>query len=235
MSGYSAALVYVYVFVRDFLSFLRHNAKVAIPVSFEPSSARAVLLSNDTELSVAPKTRRLWNSEKHFVNEETPVAKSDPAMTSPTSRNLSYSVLLRVLPASVFSYHLPNPSDLRSVVFVSQRMLSVARLEGFLPSDPNTTFIGDVKRLNPPTDPGDTANPPPSDAAAIAKVLIPSEATKREDVKEELSKVGRVRVIGMDDVPVGQMIIVGGVDGVEDWDVVRQVLGSGKRCATRNS
>jgi len=108
-------------------------------------------------------------------------------------------------------------------------MLSVARLEGLLPSDPKTTLIADVKRLDPPTDPAGAANPPSSDAAPIAKVLNPSEATKREDVQEELSKVGHVRVIGMDSVLEGQMITLGGVDGVEDWDVVRQVLGSGRR------
>ncbi|KAI0280178.1 AAA-domain-containing protein [Russula aff. rugulosa BPL654] len=190
-------------------------------LSFEPSSAKAVLLTNDTELSVAPKTRRQWNSEKHIINGENTVMKSDPAMTSPTPRTPSYTVLLRVLPASVFSDHLPSLLDLGSVIFVSQRMLSVARLEGLLPSDPKATLIADVKRFDPPTDPAGTANPSPSDAAPIAKVLNPSEATKREDVNEELSKVDHVRVVGMDGVLEGQMIIVGGVDGVEDWDVVR--------------
>ena len=160
--------------------FHPHNAKV-ISVSFEPSSAKAVLLSNDTELSVAPKTRRQWNSEKNIVNGENPVTKSDPAMTSPTARTPSYTVLLRVLPASMFSDHLPSLPDFGSVIFVSQRMLSVARLEGLLPSDPKTTLIADVKRLGPPTDPAGAANPSPSDAAPIAKVLNPSEATKRED------------------------------------------------------
>jgi peroxin-1 len=108
-------------------------------------------------------------------------------------------------------------------------MPGAARLEGLLPSDPKTTLIADVKRLDPPTDPAGATNPSPSDAAPIAKVLNPSEATKREDVQEELSTVGHVRVVGMDGVLGGQMIIVGGVDGVEDWDVVRQVLGSGRR------
>lgn len=190
-------------------------------LSFEPSSAKAALLTNDTELSVAPKTRRQWNSEKNIVNGENPAMKSDPAMTSPTARTPSYTTLLRVLPASIFSDHLPSPPDLGSVIFVSQRMLGVARLEGLLPSDPKTTLVADVKRLDPPTDPAGAVNPSPSDAAPIAKLLNPSEATKREDVKEELSKVGRVRVIGMDGVLDGQMIIVGGVDGLEDWDVVR--------------
>ena len=234
MFGYSAALVSVYVSVRDCLFLHLHNAK-AISVSFEPSSAKAVLLSNDTELSVAPKTRRQWDSEKHVANGRNPVMKSDPAITSPTARTPSYTVFLRVLPASMFSDHLPSLPDFGSVVFVSQRMLSVARLEDLLPSDPKTTLIADVKRLDPPTDPAGAANPSPSDALPIAKVLNPNEATKREDdVKEELSK-GHVRVIGIDGVPDGQMIIVGGVDGVDDWDVVRQVLSSRRRNVTQGS
>lgn len=234
MFGYSGALVSVCAFVRGCLFFDPHNAKV-ISVSFEPSSAKAVLLTNDTELSVAPKTRRQWDSEKHIVNGENIVMKPDPAMASPTARAPSYTVLLRVLPASMFLDHLPSLQDFGSVIFVSQRMLSVARLEGLLPSDPKTTLIADVKRLDPPTDPAVAANPSPSDAAPIAKVLNPSEASKREDVKEELSKVSHVRVVGMDGVLEGQMIVVGGVDGVEDWDVVRQVLGSGRRNVSQGS
>jgi peroxin-1 len=214
--------------------FHPHNAKV-ISVSFEPSSAKAVLLSNDTELSVAPKIRRQWNSEKNIVNGENPVMKSDPAMTSPTARTPSYTVLLRILPASMFPDHLPSLPDFGSVIFVSQRMLSVARLEGLLPSDPKTTLIADVKRLDPPTDPAGAANLSLSDAAPIAKVLNPSEATKREGAKEEPLKVGHVRVVGMDGVLEGQMVIVGGVDGVEDWDVVRQVLGSARRNVSQDS
>lgn len=234
MFGYSAALVSVYVFVRGCLFPHPHNAKV-ISVSFEPSSAKAVLLTNDTELSVAPKTRRQWNSEKRIVNAENPVKKSDRAMTSPTARTPSYTTLLRVLPASMFSDHLPSLPDFGSVIFVSQRMLSVARLEGLLPSDPKATLVADVKRLDPPTDPAGASNPPPSDTAPIAKVLNPSEATKREDVKEEPSKVGHVKVVGMDGALEGQMIIVGGVDGVEDWDVVRQVLGSERQSVSQDS
>jgi peroxin-1 len=234
MFGYSAALVSVYAFVRGCLFFDPRNAEV-VSVSFEPSSAKAVLLTNDTELSVAPKTRRQWNSEEHIVDGENSVMKPDPAVTSPTVQTPSYTALLRVLPTSMFSDHLPSQLEYGSVIFVSQRMLSVARLEGSLPSDPKTTLIADVKRLDPPTDPAGTANPSPSDAAPIAKVLNPSEATKREDVKEELSRVGLVRVVGMDGVLEGQMIIIGGVDGVEDWDVVRQVLCSGRQNVSQDS
>ncbi|KAI0249217.1 P-loop containing nucleoside triphosphate hydrolase protein [Lactifluus subvellereus] len=193
-------------------------------LSFEPSSAKAVLLANDTELSVAPKTRRQRNSEKKYpVIGETPVTKSDPAARSLVVGKPSHSVLLRVLPASVFPHHLPSLPDLASVAYVSDRMLNVARLEGLLPSDPNTPLIGDVKRLIPPTDPADS-NSPPSDAPAVAKVLNPSDSMKREDVKEQPRNNHGVKVIGVDGVPEGQMIAVGEVDGVGDWDVVRLTI-----------
>lgn len=150
---------------------------------------------------------------------ETSVTKSGPATQYLVGKS-SHSVLLRVLPQSVFPRHLPNPPDLASVIYVSEHMLNVARLEGLLPSVPNTALLGDVKRLIPPTDPAD-ASPPSSDAPPVAKVLNPSEATKREDIKEEPRKNGIVKVIGLDGIPEGQMIAVGGVDGVSDWDVVR--------------
>jgi peroxin-1 len=195
----------------------------ATTVSFEPSSAKAVLLANDTELSVAPKTRHQQNSEKKYLG------KSETSVTSPTkppiSQKLSHSLLLRVLPASAFSYLLPSPPDLVSVGYVSKTMPSVYRLSGLLPLDPKTSLIGDVKRLSPPTDPTDS-NPPSPDIPAVAKVLNPSEATKR-DVTEIPNEDRKVKLVGIDSVSEGQIIIVGGVDGVEDWDVVRYVLSMG--------
>ncbi|KAI0301591.1 P-loop containing nucleoside triphosphate hydrolase protein [Multifurca ochricompacta] len=139
----------------------------------------------------------------------------DPPPAKPREAPCS-GVLLRVLPVSVLPYHLPTPLGLAPFVYVSEQMLRVARLEGSLPSDPNYTLVGNVKRLSPPTDPTDSSPPP--------KTLNPSEPTvKREDVKEELGKNSSIRVIGMDGVPEGQIIIVGGVDGAEDWDVIRFV------------
>jgi peroxin-1 len=190
-------------------------------VSFEPSSAKAVLLANDTELSVAPKTRRQQNSEnERLVNGENPAVKSDPATRYPSADKPSHSVLLRVLPLSVFLHDLPSPSDLTSVIYVSEQMLSVARLEGSLPHDPIATLSAHVKRLVPPSDPEDATSLPSSDTPAVARVLNPSEVTKREDVKEA-SKVEHLNVVGLAGVPADQMIIVGGVHGVEDWDVVQ--------------
>lgn len=208
--------------VRSSILFRPDSAK-AIPVSFEPSSAKAVLLANDTELSVAPKTRRQQNSEnKHLVNGETLGGKSDPAANFSSAVKPSHSVLLRVLPAPVLQHDLPTPSNFTSVIYVSKRMLSSARLEGLLPSDQDAILIGSIKRLVPPTDPAANAsNLAPSDAPTVAKVLNPGEAAKREDVQEEQSKSGHVRVIGLDGVPEGQMIIIGGVGEVEDWDVVQ--------------
>jgi peroxin-1 len=193
----------------------------ATTVSFEPSSAKAVLLANDTELSVAPKTRHHQNSEKkQLVKSETSVTSPNTA-TKPLSQKPSHSVLLRVLPSSAFSYHLPSPPDLVSVGYVSKTMLSVYRLDGLLPPDPKMSLVADVKRLSPPTDPTDS-NPPSPDIPAVAKVLNPSEANKR-DVTEIPNEDGKVKLVGLDGVPEGQIIIVGGVDSVEDWDVVRYV------------
>ncbi|KAI9441226.1 AAA-domain-containing protein [Lactarius indigo] len=190
-------------------------------LSFEPSSAKAVLLANDTELSVAPKTRRQQNSEKNRpVKSETPVAGPNSATKSSVSKGPSHSVLLRVLPASVFSYLLPSPPDLASIGYVSEQMLGVYRLDGIPPSDHKTSLSGDVKRLSPPTDPTDS-NPPPPDIPAVAKVLNPSESTKRVDVTKVPNENCKVKLVGINNVPEGQIIIVGGVDGVEDWDVVR--------------
>jgi hypothetical protein len=148
---------------------------------------------------------------------ETLGTKSGLATQSLVVGKSSHSVLLRALPQSVFPCHLPNPPDLASVIYVSEHMLNVARLEGLLPSVPNTAILGDVKRLIPPIDPAD-ASPPPSDAPPVAKVLNPSEALKREDIKEEPRTV---KVIGLNGIPEGQMVAVGEVDGVSNWDVVR--------------
>ncbi|KAI0262607.1 AAA-domain-containing protein [Gloeopeniophorella convolvens] len=191
-------------------------------LSLDPSSAKAVLLANDTELSIAPKTRRPPNSEKKpLVGGAASAANAAPAAAVPSAKKPAHSVLLRALPASIFSHPLPGPADLTTVVYVSEQMLRAARLEGTLPSDSDTVLVGDVKRLAPPTDPSET-NKPPAEAPAVPKVLNASEAAKREEKKkDEEAKDTSVRVIGLDDVPEGQVVIVGGVDAVEDWDVVR--------------
>jgi len=232
MFGYSVALAFVCASVRGCV-FSSSRLSEAVPVSFEPSSAKAVLLANDTELSVAPKTRQQKFEKKHFVDGETPVMQSDPVTKSATSRKLSHNVLLRVLPASVFSRHLPSSSNFASVICVSEQVLGVARLEGLLPPDPNATLIGHVKRLGPPTDPAGVPNPHSSDIPAVSKVLNPSDAIKQEDVREELSESGHASVIGLDGVPEGQMIIVGEADRVEDWDVAQYVFWIGKWTAIR--
>lgn len=150
-------------------------------------------------------------------------------MTSPNtatkSQRPSHSVLLRVLPASTFSHLLPSQPDLVSVGYVSEMMLGVYRLDSLLPPDPKTFLVGDVKRLSSPTDPTES-NPPSPDIPAVAKVLNPSEATKR-DVTKVPNEDGKVKLVGIDSVPEGQIVIVGGVDGVEDWDVVWYVLNTG--------
>lgn len=112
-------------------------------------------------------------------------------------------------------------------------MLSVYRLDGLLPLDPKTSLVGDVKRLSPPTDPADS-NAPSPDIPAVAKVLNPSEAIKR-DVTEIPNEDGKVKVVGIDSVPEGQIVIVGGVDSVEDWDVVRYVFSMGTNRCSWNS
>ena len=155
------------------------------------------------------------------------------ATKSPVSQKPSHSVLLRVLPASAFSYLLPSSPDFASVGYVSERMLSVYRLDGLLPPDPQTSLVGDVKRLSPPTDPTDS-NPPSPDIPAVAKVLNPSVATKR-DVTEIPNEDGKVKLVGIDSIPEGQIIIVGEVGGVEDWDVIRYVLSMGTYRGNWNS
>ncbi|KAH9006583.1 AAA-domain-containing protein [Lactarius hatsudake] len=146
---------------------------------------------------------------------EIPVTGLDSVTKSSVSKGPSHSVLLRVLPASGFSYLLPSSPDLASVGYVSEQMLGVYRLDGLLPSDPGTSLVGDTQQ---------TSNPPPPDIPAVAKVLNPSE-TKRADVPKVPNEDGKVKLVGIDSVPEGQIIIVGGVDGVEDWDVVRYVWG----------
>ena len=155
MFGYSATLVSVCAFVLYVVAY------VSIPTTLKSSQFRlnrplrklSYSPMTPNSLSRPKKTRRQWNSEKYIVNGENTIVKSDPAMTYYTPRTPSYTVLFCILPASVFSDHRPSLLDIGSVIFVSQRMLSVARLEGLLPSDPKATLIAYVKRLDPPTDP----------------------------------------------------------------------------------
>ncbi|KAI0053237.1 AAA-domain-containing protein [Auriscalpium vulgare] len=184
-------------------------------LSLDPSDASALLLTADTEVSIAPKSRRPATKRSSAQSPTTTSASTFASPPAPPASAPPPVLLLRFLPISVLPHALPAPSDLSSIVYISAYTLRQISA--------HDNFVGVITRLPPPIDPAD-ANPDALEP--VAKLLNPAEAAKRDEwekVRKEMQK-GGVRIVGIEALGEGQVVIVGGVDGVNDWDLIRMEL-----------
>ncbi|KAA1470710.1 AAA-domain-containing protein [Dentipellis sp. KUC8613] len=186
--------------------------------SLNPSDAKALLLTTDTEVSIAPKTRR------------TPPAKAaaqdipfDDSSDTKTPKRLEYVHAMRVLPASVLPVTLPNPPDLQTIAYVSRGVLRARAYEGLVPEDLNN-LRGTVRRMLPPPDPTESGTMPEEPPEEPRTLDLKGE--KKADAKEDEKKKDEWDVVvkGVDEVPPRQVVLAGGLSGVDDWDVVRLAI-----------
>jgi len=76
-----------------------------------------------------------------------------------------------------------------------------------------------VRRLLPPQDPEESAVDAP--VSPTTKVLNPGSRGDAGKVPQEKKDVWDVVLQNSSEVPFGQIVFVGGLDGVQDWDLVR--------------
>ncbi|TFY68057.1 hypothetical protein EVG20_g3702 [Dentipellis fragilis] len=178
---------------------LRVGCAYASPESLNPSDAKALLLTTDTEISIAPKTRRAPPTKTAM--QTIPNGDSGDAQAP---QRLEYVHAMRVLPASVLPVTLPNPP--RSA---NHRI----RLVGRAP-----------RSMIPPPDPTESGTKPEEPPEAPRTLDLKGE--KRVDGKEDGKKKDEWDVIvkGVNEVPPRQVVLAGGLSGVEDWDVVRLTI-----------
>ncbi|ETW75050.1 AAA family ATPase, CDC48 subfamily [Heterobasidion irregulare TC 32-1] len=197
-------------------------------VSLDPSDSKALILTTNTEVSIAPKTRRprLTPVRKATSSSAPPVEIVPPSNSTPSgaSKSRTVGLQLRVLPSSLVSVSISQSSELQTIACVSSQTLSALRFEGRLNTDIQV-FQGDVQRLLPPPDPSEgPSNADSSAVAPSAQVLHPgaAEAAKNSSQKEKKDQ-SEVLVCGNESVPQGHVVFVGGTDGVAEWGLVRSV------------
>lgn len=143
---------------------------------------------------------------------------------------MSIALHLRVLPSSVLPVSLSTPPDIQVIAYVSTSSIQSLKLNRQLPVNGHA-FKGHLRRFPAPDDPSESNASAADDLASppLPKVLNPSsaEAGKRSDGQEQQVN-GRkftkdVLIMGLNELPKGHVVIVGGIDEVRDWDLVRWV------------
>ncbi|KAF7375905.1 putative peroxisomal biogenesis AAA ATPase pex1 [Mycena sanguinolenta] len=191
-------------------------------VSIQPESkGTALLLSTNTEVSIAPKL--------HARKQQPPQVNGAPKATAPAiTPNDAFSVpqppvstrILRVLPPHLLAIPFPEHTGAQVLAYVSPATFT--SLFHFTSADTDgavyhKTFL---ERLSPPADPSAPPTAPPS--PPVTRVLQPGAGAGAADVgptgaeEEELS----LYVRPVDEVPENH-VSFGSSAGIEEWDLVR--------------
>ncbi len=209
--------------------------RITLAVSLQPSTGKALLLTNSTEVSIAPKVRAKTKQSKGSVNSKgtktTGAMNGSSAEDTPAlekAKASKHAKTLRLLPQR-FLRDLPSATASTSgetLAFVSFRTLlsvypqasSTQQLRG---------WRAVVRRLAPPVSPGkDEASTSPL-AQATPRVLVPNGESSSKPAAGTTPAKDEVLVMWSPDIPVpdGHVALQQPCEGAEDWDLVRYALG----------
>lgn len=202
----------------------------------EPSASKALLLTTNTEVSIAPKVRAKGKSPPGASQSKVQAlsngdAKAEQSFNKSSSSEKKCMRVFRVVPSRVFpSMNVACSSledgEVAAVAYVAKNALrSVMRdVHG---DGPQTTknWKATARRLTPPADPtqsqqgGNTMTP----VIPIAKILVPSDSAASKNARIPSISKDEILVTWSPDVPVpdGLVVLHGIVEGVEDWDLVK--------------
>ncbi|KAI0739475.1 AAA-domain-containing protein [Daedaleopsis nitida] len=201
-------------------------------VSLDPSSGKALLLNNSTEVSIAPKLRAKSKSSKgsaDTANAHKPVSAANGSPSQATStaekpKATRSARTLRLLPQRFLrGCTLPTfNGNEESIAFISYKsLLSLYPQTASLPQ--LKAWRATVRRLLPPVNPDKEATPVSPVIQPVPRVLIPhGEASTSKSIPTVLSK-NEILVVWSSDVPVpdGHVAMQPTCDNAEDWDLVR--------------
>ncbi|KZV94281.1 AAA-domain-containing protein, partial [Exidia glandulosa HHB12029] len=172
------------------------------------------MLSTDTEVSIAPKSRTVPRPASKPSTTEPVASTSTPSFSKP-------GVPLRVIPASlVKGLSVPSTSATEATLLVAPHTLESLSLA--------PSALVRVKALRPPFTLSKATAPANATSEPVARVLKPQErdaapATKDpkksdQEAKEETPVVARL--LSDASVPIGQAVCIGvGSALVADWDI----------------
>lgn len=200
----------------------------AIIASLDPPKGNALLLTTNTEVSIAPKLHRKKDipSSKPLVNGNSAVS-TKPAVNGGPKKESSVpnvaSETLRVLPARLAqAVNHPEHNGSELLVLVSPKILSKLLPPKFDHTS-NTFYQGAFTQLTPPSDPSSSTTPAPPVEPSV-KVL---NAGGREDSGEKVQKTsqdGGIFVGASESVPYGHIVFSALPDGLNEWDLLKYVF-----------
>ncbi|KAF5345345.1 hypothetical protein D9758_008461 [Tetrapyrgos nigripes] len=205
-------------------SYVPERVITSIPVSLDPQSKNnALLLSTNTEVSIAPKlhTRQQKSSSKPTKDKSASVNGASiikPSVdTKEKPKTVSVSHVLRVLPERVLD--LPIPSYIGSEIlgYVSPRTFT--SLYPSAQPEASTYWKSAFKRLRPPVDPNDSPSTQESVPIPAPKLLNPGE--KDKDKLTPVQENDEVYICSMVGIVDQHVVFTNLPRDVEEWDLVR--------------
>ncbi|KAH7908843.1 P-loop containing nucleoside triphosphate hydrolase protein [Hygrophoropsis aurantiaca] len=208
-------------------------------VSLDPQSKTdALLLTTDTEVSIAPKTRRGGNigsaQTAASARDSTPNTNKDPqASSAPENKHPLH--ILRVLPSRLLPSIPPVSSPKTElIVYVAPRTLSLLTNSDYpLPTDVEDSFFrASYRYLNSPADPTEASKPTAPEPEVQPKVLTAGGKSNKEDQedKDEKASTSDTLWIGASSAVLeSHVLFTREVPGIGDWDLINvQVFASGE-------
>ncbi|CAA7259159.1 unnamed protein product [Cyclocybe aegerita] len=193
-----------------------------------PTKANALLLTTNTEVSIAPKLHqnKPSTSKKPLVNgHPTSTTKPTPngiAKVPLPSASKEAVESLRVLPSRLFP-SLPESNGPELLAFVSSRTHAQLRSSTTSREPPtsDTFFCGTLKAAPSPIDPSSPSTPPvPEPTARILNAASSATASNGSTS----TRPGEVYVGVSEDVPSSHIVLPALPESIKEWDIVKGSL-----------
>lgn len=198
-------------------------------VSLDPTSrTNALLLTTNTEVSIAPKLRAGSSTKQATVSASSITSASAIPQSQPSEFP---SKFLRVLPSSALSSTLSLKSINVDGYTRPEPLAYVARTTFFQltgsGSESSTDFGAEfylmtVKRLRPPADPTDMT-PPSTSPQPVAPRILTAGGSRDAAANTDGGKQQReVLVSWANGIPESHVVfLVGGIEAITNWDIIR--------------
>ncbi|KAG6879138.1 hypothetical protein C0992_004955 [Termitomyces sp. T32_za158] len=192
-------------------------------VTIDPSSkGSALLLTTNTEVSIAPKLHRSVRQKDTNTREEKDASRDIPTSAGNEAEQKHISHTLRLLPFGLAHVTLPDYPGPEFVGYVSpltyQRLCpEMEHEEGAYICCAKFTF----KRLPPPSEPPSSSSPvPPPPPPPVPRVIVPA-ASGTDSSSVENDQVEDVIFVGsVPGIPDSHIVFPAAPRGLEDWDLV---------------
>ncbi|KAF5386195.1 hypothetical protein D9615_002287 [Tricholomella constricta] len=194
-------------------------------VSVDPSSkGNALLLTTNTEVSIAPKLHRSERRSEISGSKTKSTAQDVPAATSSGGKHSQKlaSQVLRALPHRISHGALPEYSGSELVAYVSLSTFAQLHVAGNTKEENNPIlcFKSTFKRLLPPPDPSSSSSGPSPPPAPHTRIIKPGAADKEPPSDTGNSAADVIFVGPLNGLPEGHIVFPAAPGNVEDWDLL---------------